>query len=122
MKNIRLVVNNFSPENNIYFDKKELKTILNLYARMVSDGFWKDYSLDISKNRISFTKSTQFYRVLFLFCYFFKSLLKESFIKHTQKPSCFRSAFFAKKRKINCTEKFFWLNIRLFSYFMYFTV
>ena len=54
MKNIRLVVNNFSPENNIYFDKKELKTILNLYARMVSDGFWKDYSLDISKNRISF--------------------------------------------------------------------
>ena len=54
MKNIKLVVNNFTPENNIYFDKKELKTILNLYARMVSDGFWKDYSLDISKNRISF--------------------------------------------------------------------
>ena len=54
MKNIKLVVNNFASENNIYFNKKELKTILNLYARMVSDGFWKDYDLDISKNRISF--------------------------------------------------------------------
>ena len=54
MRNIRLIVNNFGPENNIYFDKKELKTILNLYAKMVSDGFWKDYDLDISKNRISF--------------------------------------------------------------------
>ena len=54
MKNIKLVVNNFSSDNNIYFNKKELKTILNLYARMVSDGFWKDYDLDISKNRISF--------------------------------------------------------------------
>ncbi len=42
MKNIKLVVNNFASENNIYFNKKELKTILNLYARMVSDGFWKD--------------------------------------------------------------------------------
>ena len=50
MKNIKLVVNNFSSDNNIYFNKKELKTILNLYARMVSDGFWKDYDLDISKN------------------------------------------------------------------------
>ena len=54
MKNIKLVVNNFSSDNNIYFNKKELKTILNLYARMVSDVFWKDYDLDISKNRISF--------------------------------------------------------------------
>ena len=54
MKNIKLVVNNFAPESNIYFNKGELKTILNLYARMVSDGFWKDYDLDISKNRISF--------------------------------------------------------------------
>ena len=26
MKNIKLVVNNFTPENNIYFDKKELKS------------------------------------------------------------------------------------------------
>ena len=50
MKNIKLVVNNFASESNIYFNKGELKTILNLYARMVSDGFWKDYDLDISKN------------------------------------------------------------------------
>ena len=53
MKNIKLVVNNFSSDNNIYFNKKELKTILNLYARMVSDGFWKDYDLDSHKKWVA---------------------------------------------------------------------
>jgi len=55
MKNLRLVVNN---EKNIgkeiFFVKKELKYILNLYAKMVSNGSWKDYSLSTGPKEISF--------------------------------------------------------------------
>ena len=48
-RNLKLVVNNI---NNIadkinFFEKKELKIILDLYAKMVSDGTWKDYGLHI---------------------------------------------------------------------------
>ena len=38
----------------IFFNKKELKSILNLYAQMVSGGEWKDYGLSISKKEVSF--------------------------------------------------------------------
>ena len=45
----------YLPHNNdIFFNKKELKLILNLYAEMVSDGDWKDYGLNISKKEVSF--------------------------------------------------------------------
>ena len=38
MKNIRLVINNNKKDNKeIFFVKKELRTILNLYAKMVSN-------------------------------------------------------------------------------------
>ena len=30
----------------VFFSKKELSSILNLYSRQVSKGFWKDYALD----------------------------------------------------------------------------
>ena len=55
MKNLRLVVNNNkkSPKQT-FFIKKELKDILNLYAKMVSNGSWKDYSLSSSPKEISF--------------------------------------------------------------------
>ena len=45
MKNLKLVVNNNFKKNKkeIFFIKKELQTILNLYAKMVSNGTWKDY-------------------------------------------------------------------------------
>ena len=43
--NLKLVVNN--PHNKIeekhFFEKDELKIILDLYAKMVSEGSWKDY-------------------------------------------------------------------------------
>ena len=54
MNKIKLVVNNrfFDKEN--FFIKKELKTILNLYAKKVSSGDWKDYGLSINKKEISF--------------------------------------------------------------------
>ena len=39
MKNIQLVINNESKkEKEKFFIKKELQCILNLYARMVSNG------------------------------------------------------------------------------------
>ena len=49
MKHLKLVVNNENKKKDIFFNKKELKLILNLYAEMVSGGEWKDYGLSISK-------------------------------------------------------------------------
>ena len=54
MKHLKLVVNNKNKKRDIFFNKKELKLILNLYAKMVSGGEWKDYGLSISKKEISF--------------------------------------------------------------------
>ena len=54
MKNLRLVINNENEKKYIFFNKKELKLILNLYAKMVSSGDWKDYGLNISKKEVSF--------------------------------------------------------------------
>ena len=55
-RNLKLVVNNVSKDENqkYFFEKKELKTILNLYAKMVSEGSWKDYGLSISSKQVSF--------------------------------------------------------------------
>ncbi len=54
MKHLKLVVNNRNIKRDIFFNKRELKLILNLYAEMVSGGEWKDYGLGISKNEVSF--------------------------------------------------------------------
>ena len=56
-KNFKLVVNNSFKkiENKNFFEKKELKTILDLYANMVSQGSWKDYGLSISSKQVSFS-------------------------------------------------------------------
>ena len=54
MKHLKLVINNGSKKKDIFFNKKELKLILNLYAQMVSNGEWKDYGLSISKKEVSF--------------------------------------------------------------------
>ena len=54
MKHLKLVVSNGSVKDDIFFNKKELKLILNLYAKMVSGGEWKDYGLSISKKEVSF--------------------------------------------------------------------
>ena len=54
MKNIRLVVDNGRKVKQPYFIKKELQTILNLYAKMVSNGTWKDYSFSSGTKEISF--------------------------------------------------------------------
>ena len=54
MSYLKLIINNEKKIRNIFFNKNELKLILNLYARMVSSGEWKDYGLNISKRYISF--------------------------------------------------------------------
>jgi len=54
MKYLKLVINNGNKKRDIFFNKKELKLILNLYAEMVSGGEWKDYGLSISKREVSF--------------------------------------------------------------------
>ncbi|HIF61815.1 MAG TPA: DUF2794 domain-containing protein, partial [Candidatus Pelagibacter sp.] len=54
MKHLKLVINNENKKKDIFFKKQELQLILNLYARMVSSGEWKDYGLTISKKEVSF--------------------------------------------------------------------
>ena len=54
MKHLKLVINNGNKKRDIFFNKKELKLILNLYAEMVSSGEWKDYGLSILKKEVSF--------------------------------------------------------------------
>jgi hypothetical protein len=56
-RNLKLVVNNSikNIDDKFFFEKDELKIILNLYAKMVSDGAWKDYGLSISSKQIGFS-------------------------------------------------------------------
>ena len=54
MKHLKLIINNEKRKKDIFFNKIELKLILNLYATMVSSGEWKDYGLSISKREVSF--------------------------------------------------------------------
>ena len=56
MRNLKLVVNNVSKKTDkeLFFVKKELQTILNLYGKMVSNGTWKDYGVSIGPKEISF--------------------------------------------------------------------
>ena len=51
---LKLVVNNRLYKKEKFFVKKELQTMLNLYARKVSSGDWKDYGLSINKKEITF--------------------------------------------------------------------
>ena len=56
--NLRLVVNNVNDkkfEDKHFFEKNELKIILDLYAKMVSEGSWKDYGLSISSKQVGFS-------------------------------------------------------------------
>ena len=54
MKHLKLVINNENKIKDIFFNKTELQLILNLYAKMVSNGEWKDYGLSILKREVSF--------------------------------------------------------------------
>ena len=56
-RNLKLVINNSIKkfEDKYFFEKNELKIILDLYAKMVSEGSWKDYGLSISSRQVGFS-------------------------------------------------------------------
>ena len=56
-RNLKLIINNSHNkiEEKQFFEKNELKIILDLYAKMVSEGSWKDYGLNISIKQVSFS-------------------------------------------------------------------
>ena len=56
-RNLKLVINNIYSDKNSqhFFEKNELKIILDLYAKMVSEGSWKDYGLNISSKQVGFS-------------------------------------------------------------------
>ena len=95
MKHLKLVINNSlkKKEKEIFFIKKELQTILNLYGKMVSNGTWKDYGVSISPKEISFdiyqrASEKPIYRIL-------KNL----------KPKNYNEKFYIKDRHGNILEK-----------------
>ena len=56
MSKLKLVINN---DNNkrikeLFFIKQELKYILHLYAKMVSNGSWNDYSFSTGSKEVAF--------------------------------------------------------------------
>ena len=56
--NLRLIINNVNDkkiEEKHFFAKNELQIILDLYAKMVSEGSWKDYGLNISSKQVGFS-------------------------------------------------------------------
>ena len=55
-KNLKLIINNslLEKDQKYFFEKYELKIILDLYAKMVSEGSWKDYGLNISSKQVGF--------------------------------------------------------------------
>ena len=74
--NLKLIINNLKEkkiEDKHFFEKNELQIILDLYAKMVSEGSWKDYGLNISTKQIAFSvfkNSTE--NVLYKICKNFK--------------------------------------------------
>ena len=65
MNHLKLIIKNSNlatKKVNRFFNKSELRIILNLYSKMVSKGFWKDYGLNISKEEVSF----DVYKILYI--------------------------------------------------------
>ena len=95
MNKIRLIINNESKRNvkEKFFIKKELQCILNLYAKMVSNGSWKDYSFSSGAKEVSFEiyqRSSE------------KPVLK---ITKNLKPSYFNEKYFIKDRNGQVLKK-----------------
>ena len=95
MKKIKLVVNNslIKNEREKFFIKKELQCILNLYAKMVSNGSWKDYSFSSGSKEVSFDVYQRASE---------KPVLR---ITKNLKPKYFNEKFFIKDRNGNILRK-----------------
>jgi len=95
MKKIRLVINNEikKKDREKFFIKKELQCILDLYAKMVSNGSWKDYSFSSGHKEISFDvyqRSSE------------KPVIR---ITKNLKPNYFNEKYFIKDRNGKVIEK-----------------
>ncbi len=93
MNKLKLIINNSNKFKENFFIKKELQEILNLYAKMVSNGSWKDYGLSTGVKEISFdvyqrSSEKPFLRIL-------KNL----------KPNNFNEKFLIKDKNGNVIEK-----------------
>ena len=57
MNHLKLIIKNknlVNEKRSYFFNKSELKIIFKLYSKMVSKGFWKDYGLNISREKAIF--------------------------------------------------------------------
>lgn len=57
---VHIVTSNNAPPSasqpaQITFNRRELNMILNVYGRMVADGEWRDYAIDLLKDRAVFS-------------------------------------------------------------------
>jgi hypothetical protein len=57
---VRIVTSNNAPPSasqpaQICFNRRELDMILNVYGRMVAEGEWRDYAIDLLKDRAVFS-------------------------------------------------------------------
>ena len=42
-------------QKQVSFNRAELRTILDLYARMVAEGEWRDYAIDFTRDKAVFS-------------------------------------------------------------------
>ena len=52
--NVRKPPESKPPEPHVFFDRREFNLILNLYARMVGQGEWRDYAIGHDRDSCSF--------------------------------------------------------------------
>ena len=75
--NLRLIIDNDHDkklEDKHFFEKDELKIILDLSAKMVSEGSSKDYGLNISSKHVVFSVfKNSAYNALYKICKKFKT-------------------------------------------------
>ena len=108
-KNLKLVINNSIKnfEEKYFFEKNELKIILDLYAKMVSAGSWRDYGLSISNRQVGFSvfkKATE--SALYKICKNFKPSNKNlKYLITDSKGKILKNSFNLKKLLINTNWK-----------------
>jgi len=44
-----------APQLNVFFDRRELQAILDIYGKMVASGHWKDYAMDGNREMALFS-------------------------------------------------------------------
>lgn len=45
----------FEPQTRVVFNRQELNSIMNVYGRKVAAGDWRDYALDMTKDKATFS-------------------------------------------------------------------